>query len=546
MSSFLIVGIGIAVVLVLIIQFRINAFLALIAAAVTVSFLADGTMAAKMPRVATEFGVAAGKVGLVIGFAAVIGEAMMRSGAADRIVQAFLSVLGVKRAPWALMGSGFVLSVPVFFDTVFYLLVPLARSLYSRTKENFLLYVLAICAGGAITHTLVPPTPGPLIMASTLGVSVGLMIVIGGLVALPSAVVGIFFSRYLNRVVKIESLQAATQQVETQQADSSSAEPATGSTADSRLKPEDDAPAFGSDVPLWEALLPVLLPVLMISGSTVVDTMRVKGESVKVLWVEDQTVHVSYKDKDLEQFEISRNLFAKEVKVGDSVELAIAFSKNEAGKKTGIETAGPLAANRFNGFKKYTDVIGNASLALGLSMILSIITWVRFRKPAGDDFAKGLETALLSGGLVILITAAGGAFGAMLKLTGIGGDIEALFAGSSTVGLVSIFLAFGMSSLLKVAQGSSTTAMITVSAMMAAFGLTEADLGFNLVYICTAIGAGSLVGSWMNDSGFWIVAKMSGLTETEALKTWTPLLAVLGCTSLLMTILLTRILPLVG
>lgn len=533
MSSFVIVGIGIAVVLVLIIQFRINAFLALIAAAVTVSFLADGSMASKMPRVASEFGIAAGKVGLVIGFAAVIGEAMMRSGAADRIVQAFLAVLGVKRAPWALMGSGFVLSVPVFFDTVFYLLVPLARSLYSRTKENFLLYVLAICAGGAITHTLVPPTPGPLIMASTLGVSVGLMIFVGGLVALPSAVVGIFFARYLNKVVNIESLLG----------DSSSAEFATGPTSEAT---DDDQVAFGSDIPLWEALLPVLLPVLMISGSTVVDTMRVKGENVTVQWVETETVHVNYKDKNLKHFELDRALFLDDVEVGDSAELAIVFAKDDAAVKTGIESAEPLVLNQFNGFKKYTDVFGNAALALGLSMILSMITWVRFRKPAGDDFAKGLETALLSGGLVILITAAGGAFGAMLKLTGIGADIEQLFAGSSAVGLVSLFLAFGMASLLKVAQGSSTTAMITVSAMMAAFGLTEAELGFNLVYICTAIGAGSLVGSWMNDSGFWIVAKMSGLTETEALKTWTPLLAVLGCTSLLMTILLTRILPLIG
>lgn len=536
MSSFLIVGIGIAVVLFLIIQLRINAFLALIAAATVVSFLADGTMASKLPRVAAEFGIAAGKVGLVIGFAAVIGEAMMRSGAADRIVQAFLSVLGVKRAPWALMGSGFVLSVPVFFDTVFYLLVPLARSLYARTRQNFLLYVLAICAGGAITHTLVPPTPGPLIMAATLEVSVGLMIVVGALVALPSAVVGIFFSRYLNKVVKIESLQNDTRE----------AEFVTGSSTETSGDPEGEKGSFGSDIPLWEALLPVLLPVLMISGSTVVDTMRVKGESVNVLWVEEDVVHVKYKDKNLKQFELPRTLFTDDVKIGDAEELAISFIKDDAGKKTGIESVEPLTPNQYNGFRKYTDVFGNASLALGLSMIISLITWVRFRKPTGDDFSKGLETALLSGGLVILITAAGGAFGAMLKLTNIGPDIEKLFSGSEAVGLMSLLLAFGMASLLKVAQGSSTTAMITVSAMMAAFGLAEADLGFNLVYICTAIGAGSLVGSWMNDSGFWIVAKMSGLTETEALKTWTPLLAVLGCTSLLMTILLTRILPLVG
>ena len=80
--------------------------------------------------------------------------------------------------------------------------------------------------------------------------------------------------------------------------------------------------------------------------------------------------------------------------------------------------------------------------------------------------------------------------------------------------------------------------------MMAAMNLTEQQLGFNLVYIATAIGAGSLIGSWMNDSGFWIVAKMSGLTETEALKTWTPLLIVLGTVSLLMTIFLSNVLPL--
>ena len=200
--------------------------------------------------------------------------------------------------------------------------------------------------------------------------------------------------------------------------------------------------------------------------------------------------------------------------------------------------------NLFNRLKRITTVLGNAALALAISMTLSLITWVRLRRPEGREFSQALETALLSGGLVILITAAGGAFGSMLKLTGIAGDIQTMFEGGQAVGLVSIFLAFGMAALLKVAQGSSTTAMITVSAMVAAMNLTPEQLGFNLVYICTAIGAGSLIGSWMNDSGFWIVAKMSGLSETEALKTWTPLLLVLGCVSLLMTILLSYAMPL--
>lgn len=477
MSSFAIVAIGILIVLGLIIGLRINAFIALIVAALAVSFLAvdpepiDGeervttSMKERLDRVGVEFGVSAGKIGLVIGFAAVIGEAMMRSGAADRIVMAFLAVLGIKRAPWALMGSGFVLSVPVFFDTVFYLLVPLARSLYANTKKNFLLYVLAISAGGAITHTLVPPTPGPLFMADALGVPIGLMIVVGAMVAFPAAISGILFATLLDKWVKIESLEDKDEETGGIARDLENAEPQE----------------LSSPVPLWEALLPVILPVIMISGDTVVDTLL---------------------------------------------------------------TGKGAEPNFFNTIKPYTQVAGNPALALLLSMTLALITWVRWKKPIGKDFSSAVENALLSGGLVILITAAGGAFGAMLKVTNVADDIETLFAGGGSVGIMSLFLAFGMAALLKVAQGSSTTAMITVSGMMASFGLTEADLRFNLVYICTAIGAGSCIGSWMNDSGFWIVAKMSGLSETEALKTWTPLLAMLGVVSLIMTIILSFALPL--
>lgn len=531
MSSFVVVTIGILIVLSLIIGLRINAFIALIVAALAVSFLASGpqtedgvnapegaSLVERMNRVGREFGVAAGKIGLVIGFAAVIGEAMMRSGAADRIVMAFLSLLGEKRAPWALMGSGFVLSVPVFFDTVFYLLVPLARSLHRKTGKNFLLYVLAICAGGAITHTLVPPTPGPLAMAITLDVSVGLMIFVGCLVAFPAAVAGILFAGYLDKNVKIASL----------------------SEAEDADEPAGTGAPLASPIPLWEALLPVILPVLLISGDTIVGTLQQREVNAVVTMVEADDVVL--RSDDFSRLIVPVSEFAGNVPI-----VADAISVNPGERlPDGGTTAAIFQPNSFNELKPYTALAGNPSLALLVSMTMALITWVRWKRPSGDQFSTAVETALLSGGLVILITAAGGAFGAMLKETGVALDIKGLFENSSAVGLVSIFLAFGMAALLKVAQGSSTTAMITVSAMMASFGLVEADLGFNMVYICTAIGAGSCIGSWMNDSGFWIVAKMSGLSETEALKTWTPLLAMLGIVSLTMTIILTRILPLVA
>jgi len=533
MSSFLVVAIGIFIVLGLIIGLRINAFIALIVAALAVSFLAtdappeDGvdhdpvTLKERLDRVAREFGSSAGKIGLVIGFAAVIGEAMMRSGAADRIVMAFLSVLGVKRAPWALMSSGFVLSVPVFFDTVFYLLVPLARSLYANTKDNFLLYVLAISAGGAITHTLVPPTPGPLFMADQMGVPIGLMIVVGGLVAFPAAVAGILFAGFLDKRVKIQSLEDKDESTGGIARDLENAEPQE----------------LTSPVPLWEALLPVVLPVLLISGDTLVDTFMVKDLPAEVVQVDGESVIAEAKDHPSISIPVSE--FSDSPAIGDAIHVTPLKRGSD-----GVTTAARFQPNSFNEVKPYTQVVGNPALALLLSMTVALITWVRWKEPLGLEFSSAVETALLSGGLVILITAAGGAFGAMLKVTNIAVDIKGLFADSNAVGITSLFLAFGMAALLKVAQGSSTTAMITVSGMMASFGLTEAELGFNLVYICTAIGAGSLIGSWMNDSGFWIVAKMSGLTETEALKTWTPMLIVLGSVSLAMTSLLSFVLPL--
>jgi GntP family gluconate:H+ symporter len=105
-----------------------------------------------------------------------------------------------------------------------------------------------------------------------------------------------------------------------------------------------------------------------------------------------------------------------------------------------------------------------------------------------------------------------------------------------------LVLAFALASMLKFAQGSSTVAMIAASSMVAAM-IDPNVLGFHPVYLATAVGSGSLVGSWMNDSGFWIFCKMGGLTEAESLKSWTPLLAVCGISAMLVTLILAILLP---
>jgi GntP family gluconate:H+ symporter len=115
--------------------------------------------------------------------------------------------------------------------------------------------------------------------------------------------------------------------------------------------------------------------------------------------------------------------------------------------------------------------------------------------------------------------------------------------GGQNMGLVMLCVGFGVAAVMKTAQGSSTVAMITTSSMVAAMGVSQGMLGFHPVYLAVAIGCGSLVGSWMNDSGFWIFARMSGLTEVEALKSWTVLLVILGFTGMIFTVFFALVLP---
>ena len=454
----IILVVGILTVISMIALLKMNAFVALITSAVVVSLLGPGDLVGKLDRVAEAFGKTAGSIGIVIALAVVIGKCMMDSGAADRIVRGFLSLLGEKRSSTALMASGFVLSVPVFFDTVFYLLVPLARSMHRRTKKHYLKYAMAIAAGGVVTHSLVPPTPGPLIVADNLDIDIGVMIMIGALVAIPAAVVGMLFSGYADRRMDIQM------------------KPLGGELSEPEPLEDQQLPC------LLVSLLPIILPVLLVSTNTIVRAMA-KG----------------------------------------------------AAEGSGINRAAGITA-----------VLGNVNLAMLMSTAIAMWMLKSKRALTNVKLAKVVEASLMSGGVIILITAAGGAFGAMLKTAQIGPAIENLFKGDSgqqASGMMLLVLGAFIASLMKIAQGSGTVAMITSSAMIAAMVTSTKTLGYHPAYLATAIGGGSMIGSWMNDSGFWIFVKMTGLTEAEGLKSWTPLLAIVGFTSVVVSFLLALILP---
>ena len=145
------------------------------------------------------FGNTAGGVGLVIALAAIIGTCMMKSGAAERIVRHLLSLLGVERAGVALLISGFLLSIPVFFDTVFFLLIPLARAMSFRLGSRYLFFVMAMAGAGAITHSMVPPTPGPLMIAEFLSLEIGEAMIAGLMASIPLAFLVLWVSGWFDR-----------------------------------------------------------------------------------------------------------------------------------------------------------------------------------------------------------------------------------------------------------------------------------------------------------------------------------------------------------
>lgn len=249
MHPLLILLTAVGVLVVFILWLRINAFLSLLAAATTVGTLSPRiSLAEVMPKLASSFGAVCAKIGIIIALAAVIGECLLESGAADKITRVFIRLFGEKRSSLSLLTSGYVLGIPVFFDTVFYLLIPLARSMRIRTGRNYLLFVMSIVAGGITAHCMIPPTPGPPAMAAALHIDLGLMILAGAMAAAPMALAGWLFARCLDRTYHVPLRET----------------PGISLVELSEIAREDE-PALP---PFFRSAAPIFLPVTLIGANT--------------------------------------------------------------------------------------------------------------------------------------------------------------------------------------------------------------------------------------------------------------------------------------
>jgi GntP family gluconate:H+ symporter len=189
--------------------------------------------------------------------------------------------------------------------------------------------------------------------------------------------------------------------------------------------------------------------------------------------------------------------------------------------------------------KDFVKFWGDKNVALVLGGFAALLILLKYKK--GTDMTAFVQAALMSGGGIILITAAGGAFGGMLQQTGISARIADL---TKDYQMALIPMAFFIAAVVRTAQGSATVALITASGILSGMA-SNANLAFHPVYLGLAIGCGSKLVPWMNDAGFWIICKLSNLTEKEALKTISPLLVVMGLTGLIVIMIGAFLFPLV-
>ncbi|RLD87403.1 MAG: GntP family permease [Bacteroidetes bacterium] len=468
MDPILIILIGTAVVLFAIIVLKLHAVVSLLLAAMVTGLLTSpehifeyavhsgmsdqealslsGTAIGK--RLTMAFGNTSGKIGILIALASIIGTSLMRSGAAERIVRGLLGLFGKKNTSLAFLTGSFTLAIPVFFDTVFYLMIPLVKSISVRNPKKFSLLLMTVIAGGVMAHSLVPPTPGPLFVAEEMGIDLGIMMIGGLTVGLVTAASGYLYALWANRKWSLPMRDTPDISIEDLK----------------QLSGKETKELPG----LFVSLLPVLLPILLITGNT--------------------------------------------------------FSKMFAG--------GTRLSNIFT-------IIGDSNIALAISAAIAIILlWTRLKEVR--IFKKYITESLMGAGMIILITSSGGAFGQMLQQTGIGIRIEILAANYQ---MALLPMAFFITAAVRTAQGSATIAMVTAIGVMS--GLAGSGLHFHPVYLALAIGCGSKIFAWMNDSAFWIITKMSGLEEKETIRHFSILLMVMGFSGLIAVMILSRIFPLI-
>ena len=419
MLTLLTILFALGLILIAIVKYDIHPFLALFVGAILYGLLSGMSADLILKSITEGFGGVLGSIGLLILLGVIMGTFLEKTGGALVIAEKILSWIGEKSVTVAMLLSGYILSIPVFGDSTFIMMNPISKSLSLKSGVPYAATTIAVALGATASHSLVPPTPGPIATAGILEADLGMIIFWGLIVSLITLVPSYFFIRKVCLKIPLEPKVAEVE--------------------------------IGKTLPkppsVFNSFLPVIVPLILIILASI----------------------AKYPTKP--------------------------FGENE--------------------FTSVILFIGSPVIALLLGAFLSFTLPAKFDRKLLSS-SGWIGEAMLIAAPVILITGAGGVFGKMLQNSGIGDMVSANMSSANW----GIFLPFLIAFALKTAQGSSTVAMITTASIIApllvSLGLDSETMR---VFAALSIGAGAIAISHANDSFFWAVTQLSGLSIKQGNQT---------------------------
>lgn len=425
-----IIGLMVAVLVLifLVLRTKVHALIAMLIAASIAGIMGGLTMDKTVSVIGQGFGSTLGSIGIVIGLGVMMGRLLEVSGAGEQIAYSLIRWLGRRKEEWAMAVTGYVVSIPIFVDSAFIILYPVAKALARKSNRSLLTLGIALAGGLMVTHSTVPPTPGPLGVAGIFGVDVGAMLLLGMALALPALIGVVLYARWL--ALKYPDFGALSVPDGDQQ-----------QLLDNYLREKE-----GKLLPsLSRSLLPIVVPIVLIFLKAVVAAILVVpgNETYTDLWW---------------------------------VQIII--------------------------------FLGSPIMALAVSTLLAVYTLV----PELDRSTtlERLEEGLQSAGIILMVTGAGGALGAVVRESGAGAQLAEQVA---ELPISPVMIPFLVATLVRLIQGSGTVAMITAASITAPI-LAQIP-GVNMLLAAQAACMGAMFFSYFNDSLFWVVNRLMGIVDVR-------------------------------
>ncbi|MBN8575488.1 MAG: GntP family permease [Cytophagales bacterium] len=413
---------------------KLHAFFGLLLAALLFGLIMGKPVVEIFITMQAGFGSLLQQIGLLVAIGSCLGMVMEKTGAMATLGNKIVTAFGASRTILSITVIGVLVGIPVFCDSGFIILSRLLPALASSVATPAQLS-LALSTSLYTSHTLIPPTPGPLAAAANLGATthLGLVMLVGIAGSLPVATVAFFLARRLGLRLTLST------------------------TSHSQVKAE--PPSYSGIV-----FLPLIVPIVLIAAAS------------------------------LPSFVPSLQSW------------------------------------------KFLTVIGNPVVALLIGLGFSCLL---IRGKQSQEWPTWIANALKDAGIILLITGAGGAFGNVIKSSGLDVLLKEFFVSTQVAGLWLLFIAFAVAAILKTAQGSSTSAIIITSSLLAPLTVTSGFTSpLDLATLILAIGGGAMAVSHANDSYFWVVTQFSGLDERDAYKSYTLITLAQGFTALIMSVII--------